>query len=111
MKNHHNTRILHYLQLAKSPLNRSDFSEHDIEVKVKYCGVNFADLYVRQGLIQNIQFPHVLGLECIGIINKVGSKVASFTVNIAIDCVAEKTYECFTESPISGGATCFMLQW
>ncbi|XP_065206337.1 synaptic vesicle membrane protein VAT-1 homolog [Planococcus citri] len=74
------------IKFTKLPLKSSDCGENDIEVKVKYCGVNFADLYVRQGLIQNIKLPHVPGLECMGIINKVGNKVVSFEVGQRVLC-------------------------
>lgn len=54
----------------------------DLEVQVKYCGVNFADLYMRQGLIPTISLPCILGLECVGIVNEIGSKIMSFEVSI-----------------------------
>lgn len=47
----------------------------DVEVDVYYCGVNFADLYTRQGLIPREQMPFVLGMECSGIITNVGEQV------------------------------------
>lgn len=50
-----------------------DLKDDDIEVEVYYCGLNFADLYTRQGLIPNRELPFVLGIECSGIITAVGS--------------------------------------
>lgn len=46
--------------------------EGHVEVKVEYAGVNFADIYTRQGLIPNRKFPFVLGLECVGTITALG---------------------------------------
>lgn len=69
------------LQIIEWPLTPASCGEDDIEVDVKYCGVNFADLYTRQGLIQNLKLPHVLGLECVGIVAEVGSKVTEFRVS------------------------------
>ena len=43
-----------------------------IEVKVEYGGVNFADLYTRQGLMYQKKLPFVLGMECVGTITAVG---------------------------------------
>lgn len=42
-----------------------------IEVKVKFCGLNFADLYTRQGLMPK-KCPFVLGMECSGIVHRIG---------------------------------------
>lgn len=45
--------------------------EGKVEVEVKYCGLNFADLYTRLGLMPK-ELPFILGMECTGIITKVG---------------------------------------
>lgn len=42
-----------------------------IEVKVEFCGMNFADLYTRQGLMPK-QCPFILGMECSGIVHRIG---------------------------------------
>ncbi|KAF5285918.1 hypothetical protein FQA39_LY04379 [Lamprigera yunnana] len=62
-----------------------------IEVEVEYCGVNFVDLYTRQGLMQHHKLPMVLGTECVGVIKasgcseeeplKVGERVICFDYN------------------------------
>lgn len=45
--------------------------EGNVEVEVKYCGLNFADLYTRLGLMPK-EVPFVLGMECTGIVTKIG---------------------------------------
>lgn len=45
-----------------------------IEVAVEYGGVNFADIYTRQGL-REIKCPFVMGIECAGKITAIGERV------------------------------------
>lgn len=55
--------------------------EGKLEVQVKMCGMNFADLYTRQGLMLDHKVPFVLGIECVGIIKRIGlSENNSFKV-------------------------------
>lgn len=64
-------------QVQKYPLPSL---EGNVEVEVKYCGLNFADLYTRLGLIPK-EVPFVLGIECTGIITKIGDKTDT-TLNV-----------------------------
>jgi NADPH:quinone reductase-like Zn-dependent oxidoreductase len=42
-------------------------SKDEVLVKVKACGVNHLDLWVRQGLLgKSLQFPHILGCDITG---------------------------------------------
>lgn len=68
--------------MKKSLLEPDCCDKFEIEVKVTYWGVNFADIYLRKGLIPNIKLPSVIGLECIGVVENIGSEVQLFTVNI-----------------------------
>lgn len=51
-----------------------------IEVKVEYGGLNFADLYTRQGLMLDRKLPFVLGMECSGIVTAIGVDKSEFQV-------------------------------
>jgi len=44
-------------------------------VEVKASGLNFADIYMRQGLTRETSPPFIMGLECSGIITEVGLEV------------------------------------
>lgn len=54
-------------------------------VKVKYFGINHSEIFTRKGLSPSVKFPRILGIECVGVINKttdsdrlpVGQKVVS----------------------------------
>jgi len=53
-------------------------SKDDVLVKVKACGVNHLDIWVRQGLAgKSLQFPHILGCDITG---EIVSKNRSFAV-------------------------------
>lgn len=61
--------------------------EGKLEVQVKMCGMNFADLYTRQGLMLDHKVPFVLGIECVGIIKRIGlSENNSFKVGQRVIC-------------------------
>ncbi|XP_002735085.1 synaptic vesicle membrane protein VAT-1 homolog-like [Saccoglossus kowalevskii] len=55
--------------------------EGEVMIRVKACGVNFYDLMVRQGAIDNPpKTPLVLGFECSGEVESVGEGVTDFQV-------------------------------
>ncbi|CAH0564081.1 unnamed protein product [Brassicogethes aeneus] len=60
--------------------------EGTIEVKVSYGGLNFADLYTRQGLMMDKKLPFVLGMECSGIITAIGAENTDFKVGQQVVC-------------------------
>ncbi|XP_061906053.1 synaptic vesicle membrane protein VAT-1 homolog [Entelurus aequoreus] len=48
----------------------------EIQVRVKVCGLNFADLMARQGLYDRLPSPPVSpGMECSGVVEAVGEEV------------------------------------
>lgn len=53
----------------------------DVQVAVVVCGMNFSDLYTRQGLLRNFQPPLVLGTECAGLVMAVGASVTHIKVS------------------------------
>lgn len=70
--------ILTYLQVKKYELE--EMGDNDVAVDVYFCGVNFADLYTRLGLIPKDKLPFILGIECSGIIADIGKNVTKFKV-------------------------------
>ena len=57
---------------------------NQVVVVVKACGLNFADIYTRQGLIRDMQPPFTLGLECAGVVKEVGQQVTQLKVSLVI---------------------------
>lgn len=55
-----------------------------IEIKIEYGGLNFADLYTRQGLMPDKKVPFVLGMEGAGVITAIGNNSTNLKVSIPI---------------------------
>lgn len=54
----------------------------EVLVRVKACGLNFADLMARQGLYDRLPSPPVTpGMECAGVVEAVGEEVADRKVS------------------------------
>jgi oxidoreductase len=39
-------------------------------VKVQGFGINHSEIFTRQGLSPSVQFPRILGIECVGLIEE-----------------------------------------
>jgi threonine dehydrogenase-like Zn-dependent dehydrogenase len=63
------------------PWPTRDLGAGDVRVAVAVCGLNFSDLYTRQGLLRNKQPPFVLGIECAGEVTAVGASVTHISVS------------------------------
>lgn len=65
-------------KLIYQDIEDPELSKDEVLVKVKACGVNHLDIWVRQGLAgRTLQFPHILGCDIAG---EVASKNKSFRV-------------------------------
>jgi len=54
----------------------------EVQVRVKACGLNFADLMARQGLYDRLPSPPVTpGMECSGVVEAVGEEVTERKVS------------------------------
>ncbi|XP_067352612.1 synaptic vesicle membrane protein VAT-1 homolog-like isoform X2 [Channa argus] len=55
--------------------------EGEVKIRVKACGLNFLDLMVRQGIIDNPPKPPLVpGFECSGIVESVGENTKGFEI-------------------------------
>lgn len=63
-------------------------SDGKVVVEMKACGMNFSDLYTRQGVytFRGIKPPFVLGLEGAGVISEVGENVSEHKVGDRVVC-------------------------
>jgi NADPH:quinone reductase-like Zn-dependent oxidoreductase len=57
-----------------------DVGPNDVLVRVRACGLNHLDLWVRQGLPFQIPMPHIGGCETVGEVARIGSAVENITV-------------------------------
>ncbi|KAK5640768.1 hypothetical protein RI129_009315 [Pyrocoelia pectoralis] len=71
------------LKVDKFPLPPLD---GNVEVKVECCGLNFVDIYTRQGFMQHYKLPMVLGTECVGVVSAIGCTDRNFKVDQRVVC-------------------------
>jgi len=62
------------VQVHNTPYPKLE-NDSQVIVDVKASGLNFADIYTRQGLTRETPPPFIMGLECSGVVTKVGEKV------------------------------------
>jgi len=53
---------------------------NDVLVRVRACGMNHLDLWVRQGLPMQIPMPHIGGCEIVGEVSQIGSEIQNFSL-------------------------------
>lgn len=71
-------------------------SKGDVLIRVKACGLNFQDLMVRQGVIDNLpKTPFIMGFECSGEVEALGDDVTGFTIGDRV--VAVTDYKAWAE--------------
>lgn len=66
--------------LQKMELPTPVAGPHDVLVRVRACGMNHLDLWVRQGLPIQIPMPHIGGCEIVGEVAEIGPAVKKFAV-------------------------------
>ncbi|CAF0768834.1 unnamed protein product [Rotaria sordida] len=67
------------LQIKKIPYREPNSDE--VVIRVKFAGLNFADLMRRQGLYSPApKFPYVPGFEASGVVEAIGSNVSQLAV-------------------------------
>uniref|UniRef100_A0AAQ4Q1J9 Vesicle amine transport 1-like n=1 Tax=Gasterosteus aculeatus aculeatus TaxID=481459 RepID=A0AAQ4Q1J9_GASAC len=70
---------LNKLRVTKKPMPEPQDGE--VKIRVKACGLNFLDLMVRQGTIDNPPKPPLVpGFECCGIVESVGENTTGFEI-------------------------------
>lgn len=69
------------------------FGDHDIEVKINYCGVCGSDLHTIKGDWGTPMYPLIPGHEIVGVATKVGPKVASIKKGDRVG-VGAQVYSC-----------------
>lgn len=69
---------MYLFQVKCCPLD--ELESTSVRVKVELCGVNFSDIYTRQGFLRQLKTPRVLGAECYGTIETLGKDVKNFKV-------------------------------
>ncbi len=70
-----------YRNLAVSEVPNPSVGKHDVLVRIKYAGVNYADILSSKGLYGwSGKIPYILGLDGSGVVERIGSKVTKHKV-------------------------------
>ncbi|XP_028429206.1 synaptic vesicle membrane protein VAT-1 homolog-like [Perca flavescens] len=70
---------LNKLRVTKKAM--PDPQDGEVKIRVKACGLNFLDLMVRQGTVDNPPKPPLVpGFECSGIVESVGENTTGFEI-------------------------------
>lgn len=86
--------------MQRLPFNRNP-EDGQVLVKVKSCGLNFADIYTRQGLVRDEPGPpFIMGLECSGVVAGVGAKVENLKVILETYSIYHTRFQCNIHSMI-----------
>ncbi|XP_054714258.1 synaptic vesicle membrane protein VAT-1 homolog isoform X2 [Uloborus diversus] len=76
-----------YEKIKLQEIPKPIVSDDTVIIEIKACGMNFSDLYTRQGIFTHgVKPPFVLGLEGAGVVTEVGSNVTEFKVGDRVLC-------------------------
>ena len=71
------------LKMMSSSISRP--KEYEVQVKIKYAGINFADIMSRMGLYPTrLKVPYVPGMEIAGIVSYTGENISKDMVGKAV---------------------------
>ncbi|KAG8383640.1 hypothetical protein BUALT_Bualt04G0035000 [Buddleja alternifolia] len=70
--------------------------EHDVQLKILYCGVCHSDLHMAKNELGFTQYPMVPGHEIVGVVTEAGSKVEKFKVGdkVGVGCLVGSCRQC-----------------
>jgi uncharacterized zinc-type alcohol dehydrogenase-like protein len=82
--------------LVPFTFERRDPREHDVELKIEYCGICHSDIHQARDEWGGAAFPMVPGHEIAGKVTKVGSKVTKFKVgdSVGVGCFVDSCRHC-----------------
>ncbi len=82
--------------LAPFSIQRRDPGEHDVLIKILFCGICHSDLHTARGEWQGTNYPCVPGHEIIGKVLKVGDHVKKFKEGdiAAVGCMVDSCGNC-----------------
>ncbi|KAF3389382.1 Compactin diketide synthase mokB [Penicillium rolfsii] len=70
--------------ISMSPVSQSNLKEDEVEVDMKYVGMNFRDMMITMGFLGSTE---QLGFEGSGVVRRVGSSVEHLKVGDKVSCI------------------------
>lgn len=82
--------------LAPFSVQRREPGEHDVQIKILYCGICHTDVHIVRNEWNETNYPVVPGHEIVGRITTVGSAVKNFKEGdiAAVGCMVDSCREC-----------------
>lgn len=82
--------------LSPFKFSRRATGEHDVQLKVLYCGICHSDLHNAKNDWGFTQYPVVPGHEIVGVVTEIGNKVEKFKVGdkVGVGCLVGSCREC-----------------
>ncbi|XP_022855403.1 8-hydroxygeraniol dehydrogenase-like [Olea europaea var. sylvestris] len=82
--------------LSPFKFSRRSTGQHDVQLKVLYCGICHSDLHNAKNDWGFTQYPVVPGHEIVGVVTEVGDKVEKFKVGdkVGVGCLVGSCREC-----------------
>jgi uncharacterized zinc-type alcohol dehydrogenase-like protein len=82
--------------LAPWTFERRAPGPHDVQIRIRYCGVCHSDLHTVRGEWGDIAYPQVPGHEIIGEVVATGSAVTQYTVGdtVGVGCLVDSCRTC-----------------
>ena len=93
-------------------LNKPQPTSGEVLVKIAWAGVNPLDWKIRSGKMNMVvgrRFPKLLGTECSGIVEAVGSDVTDFKPGDRVICNADMAGGCYAEFIVRPAANLFPI--
>ncbi|KAG8182418.1 hypothetical protein JTE90_018306 [Oedothorax gibbosus] len=99
-----------YEKLKVKDIPKPEIKDEHVIIEVKACGMNFADLYTRQGIytFRGMKPPFVLGSEAAGIISEIGAKVEDIKMGDRVLCWSY-AYNMFSEFVLVHKSQCYPI--
>lgn len=82
--------------LAPFSFQRRDPGSHDVQIRIRYCGVCHTDVHISRNEWQGTTYPCVPGHEIIGHVTKVGAHVTTFKEGdvVGVGCMVDSCRTC-----------------
>lgn len=82
--------------LRRYEFNRRELNDFDVLIEIKFCGVCHSDIHTVRNEWGGAKYPLVPGHEIVGVVKKIGSKVANLDEGdvVGVGCMVDSCGDC-----------------
>jgi len=83
-------------KIAPLWINRWKCRDHDVKIKMLYCGICHSDVHAGMNDFKRTTYPFVGGHELVGVVEEIGPKVTKVKVgdNVGVGCIVDSCLDC-----------------